>query len=322
MITREQDVRSMGLAIERARAFVGSTAPNPPVGSVAVDADGNILSALAHERAGEPHAEARVIADLRERGLLEKAQRLYVTLEPCNHTGRTPPCSGAILGTPIKEVRYGHADPNPVAAGGAAFLRAHGVDAQEQTETAEACADLLAPFLKRLREGMPYVVVKTAHRAGIAVDESLASMAPPPGQTTFTSPESLTLAHRLRRESDAILTTARTIVIDHPRFTVRLVPDFAGKRRFLAVFGKTPLPADYAGAARDRGLDLRIATQSVEAELRFLAGQGVQQVLVEAGPTFSRAMLATSFWDRHVRIIQADEAGMPDTVSVRRRAKP
>src|SRR5690242_4516246 len=98
-------------AIRKAEQFVGATSPNPPVGAVAVDAQGGILSVQAHEQAGTGHAEAKVIEDLRARGLLGQVDTLFVTLEPCNHHGRTPPCTEAILASGIGKVIYGVKDP-------------------------------------------------------------------------------------------------------------------------------------------------------------------------------------------------------------------
>src|SRR6478609_5728586 len=100
-------VDPMRLALEKAREFMGATAPNPPVGAVACDAQGQVLSAQAHERAGTGHAEAKVLAECKEKGLLAKIDTLYVTLEPCNHTGKTPPCTETILSSWVPKVVYG-----------------------------------------------------------------------------------------------------------------------------------------------------------------------------------------------------------------------
>src|SRR4029079_2324066 len=132
--------------------------------------------------------------------------------------------------TSLKRVVYAVKDPNPkVAGGGAEALRSNGLEVLEHP-TAEA-ADLIAPFCRLVRSGKPWVVVKQAlSRAG--------SMVPPPGQKTFTSEGSLLLAHRLRKESDAIITGSGTILADDPLFTVRRVPDHPGKRRFLALLDR------------------------------------------------------------------------------------
>jgi diaminohydroxyphosphoribosylaminopyrimidine deaminase / 5-amino-6-(5-phosphoribosylamino)uracil reductase len=115
---------AFGHALQAAVEFEGATAPNPPVGCVILDADGNELAVAAHRAAGQPHAEALAIQKCREAGLAERIHTLIVTLEPCNHQGRTPPCTSAILATPARQIWIGAQDPNPHVEGGGATLRA------------------------------------------------------------------------------------------------------------------------------------------------------------------------------------------------------
>src|SRR6185437_3915796 len=118
-----QDAFKQALAL--AARYAGATSPNPCVGAAALDPSGKILTVQAHERAGEPHAEARAISELADLGARSRADTLVVTLEPCNHRGRTGPCTEAILKTSFRRVIYGAKDPNPrVAGGGADRLRA------------------------------------------------------------------------------------------------------------------------------------------------------------------------------------------------------
>jgi diaminohydroxyphosphoribosylaminopyrimidine deaminase/5-amino-6-(5-phosphoribosylamino)uracil reductase len=309
---------AMSLAVERAREFRGATAPNPAVGAVALDAQGTVLSALAHQRAGTPHAEARVLDDCRERGVLSRIDTLVVTLEPCNHQGRTPPCTEAILAAGIRIVVYGAADPNPRVAGhGAQRLRAGGVEVLSPETLPPAvkadCADLLAPFAKWCTTGIPWVTVKTAHRTE---GDEAGSMVPPAGSKTFTTPESLLLAHQLRKRSDALLTGSGTVLADRPEFTVRHVTDHPGKARWLVVLDRRKrTPTDWIRQAESRGFLVRIE-QDWQDALKFLGSQGVLEVLVEAGPLLSSAILASDRWDEHVRITR--QAKGPDLVEIRR----
>ena len=288
---------ALQLAVEEAEFHRGATSPNPPVGAAAIDADGVILAVAAHHRAGEPHAERELLTELARMGLSNRLQTLVVTLEPCSHHGRTPPCTDAIFASGAKRVVFAVRDPNPKAAGGEAVLRDAGIEVVCLSDFApspalDAAQRQLGPFLKVQRTGMPWITVKRAF------DES-GTMIPPAGQKTFTSPNSLRLAHLLRRRSDAILTGSGTILADRPEFTVRHVPDHAGKLRFLVIADRTGRTtheaADYADAARGRGFEV-IVTKDWRSELRALAARGVLEVLVEAGPRLSDAVLEAE-WD-------------------------
>lgn len=291
-------------ALNEAAAYVGSTTPNPPVGCVLLDRAGDIVAVGAHRKAGEAHAERAAIEAARAAGRVDDIDTVLVTLEPCNHHGRTPPCVDAILSTPARNVVIGIGDPNPtVQGGGAARLVAAGLDVRfldafdsaEMSAVALASKRLIAPFAKRSVSGLPWVTVKQA------VDEK-GSMVPPAGQTTFTSPQSLTLAHRLRRRADAILTGSGTILADHPSFTVRHVGDFADKQRFLAILDRRRrVPDAYRMEASERGFSL-IEAASPEEALHLLGAAGALEVLVEAGPSLTDAVLGGGLWDEYVRI--------------------
>lgn len=332
---------SFEFAIQAAALKLGATSPNPPVGAAALDADGNILSVQAHQRAGTPHAEALVLRDCRERGIADRIHTMVVTLEPCNHHGRTPPCSEALLAAGVKRVVYGARDPNPKAAGGAERLREAGVEAYEIREIApilersssnhlagevkqndalnlcgefqalyERCLDLIRPFSHWARTRTPWVTLKTA------LDRE-SSMIPQRGTKTFTSPDSLRLAHELRRRCDAILTGSGTILADLPEFTVRHVPDHVDKRRWLAILDRRGrVPANYLDAARARGLEPRCDFKTVQEALEFLGAQGCLEVLVEAGPALSETILKMSLWNEHV-LIRQQAPGQPDQVERR-----
>lgn len=291
-------------AIEAAGAFVGATTPNPPVGCAILDSTGRILVAAAHQRAGGPHAEALALRLLEQAGLTAQAATLVVTLEPCNHTGRTGPCTEAILASPVRTVWIGSADPNPRVTGhGAERLRqaglaVHALDNPDHT-LSRACQALIAAFRCRALTGYPWITVKQA------LDAS-GSMIPPAGASTFTSPASLRLAHRLRRCTDAVITGTGTILADDPSFTVRHLPDHPGRRRVLAVLGRGDrVPAGTIQAASARGFDVR-QVRSLDQLLPTLGEAGVMWAMVEAGPSVLASLRDAGLWDDWLTITQAD----------------
>jgi len=295
---------AMRQACHAARVWVGATSPNPPVGAAALDAQGRVLAVAAHQRAGMAHAEAALLAQLRGQGLLAQAHTLCVTLEPCNHHGRTPPCSEAIIAAGIRHVAVGIADPNPlVAGGGMARLRASGIEVVSGIEE-NLCRQLLAAFAYSVTQNRPWLTVKQArnHQGG---------MIPPAGQKTFTSPESLRLAHRLRKRADAILTGSGTILADDPHFTVRHVPDHADKQRVLAILDRRRrVPEAYLAAARGRGF-IPVVYDNLATALDDLTQRGVREVLVEAGAAVTQTVLDSQLWSLQVVI----EQGEPDQVT-------
>lgn len=272
--------------IALAESFEGATWPNPPVAAVAINSHGEVLGMAAHEFSGEPHAEARVLHQVRD-----PIDTLFVTLEPCNHTGKTPPCTEAILGARPKRVLIGARDPNPrVVGGGAARLAAEGIEVQLVDGPLEArCARLIAPFRKWVTTGQPWVCVKSALRDN-------GSRIPAPGAKTFSSPASLVLAHHYRRRSGAILTGSGTVLADGPEFTVRHLPDHVrAPRRWLGVIDRRGRLEPLSTArpwieCTKQHFHLRISDDPLEM-LAFFGSQGVHRVLVEAGPGLAPVLL-------------------------------
>jgi diaminohydroxyphosphoribosylaminopyrimidine deaminase/5-amino-6-(5-phosphoribosylamino)uracil reductase len=304
-------------ALAMARAQMGATAPNPPVGAAVVSREGEVLGIGAHLGAGRAHAEVEALSACGEaRG---RAHAIFVTLEPCNHHGRTPPCTAALLQAGVELVWIGALDPNPhVSGGGAAALRQAGVDVRLLAESASAderllarqCEDLIAPYSCWLRTGRPYVTVKR-------VFDAAGRMEPPPGRKTFASHRLLEYAHELRRECDAVLTGSGTVLADRPEFTVRHCPDPRTSRRRLSICDRRGrVDGAYLAEAEGRGLAPRIVAD-VEAELDGLGTEGVHQVLVEAGPIMTRHMLDQGLWDRLVTIRQL--SATEEQVTVERR---
>ena len=209
----DEDIKYMQLAIDQAKRGRGRTSPNPCVGAVIVR-DGIVAGHGYHHRAGSPHAEINALADAGESCT---GATIYVTLEPCNHTGRTPPCSRAVLAAGLKRVVIGMADPNPVARGGADFLRAESLEV-ELGVLEDECRRINYPFLKHSVTGLPWVVMK----AGMSLDGMISCRRGHGG--AITGPESKQRVHELRDRLDAILIGISTALIDDPSLTTRL-PD-------------------------------------------------------------------------------------------------
>ncbi len=208
---RPEDEIFMRLAIREGRKGLGRTSPNPPVGAVVVK-EGKVVGRGYHRRAGTPHAE---IHALREAGEAARGATLYVTLEPCNHYGRTPPCTEAILTAGIKRVVIGCQDPNPKARGGAEYLASKGLEV-ETGVLLEECAILCRFFLKAIKSGLPWVLSKAA----MSLDGRIATRS---GDSKWiTGERARRYGHRLRNIYDAILVGKGTILADNPALTCRL----------------------------------------------------------------------------------------------------
>ncbi len=212
MSISDTDIGFMRQALIEARKGLGRTSPNPCVGAVVVR-DGRIVGRGYHQRAGTPHAEVHALADA---GELTVGATVYVTLEPCNHTGRTPPCTEALLRAGVRRVVVGMADPNPqVRGGGSQYLREQGVEVCEGVCEAE-CQAINRPFVKHSRSGLPWVILK----AGLSLDGRISYS---PGQGgRITGEVSQGFVHRLRDRCDALLIGIGTALIDNPSLTTRL----------------------------------------------------------------------------------------------------
>ncbi len=208
----EADSHFMRQALKEARKGIGRTSPNPCVGAVIVK-DGEIIARGYHRQAGGPHAE--IDALMKAGGKAQRAD-MYVTLEPCSHTGRTGPCCRAVAESGIKRVYIGMLDPNPlVDGGGAEYLRRAGIEVRHGLLEKE-CRELNQPFLTSVTKGRPWVVMK----AGMTLDGKI-TLRKNRGDL-ITGPESLRQVHRLRDRCDAILVGSNTVAIDNPYLTTRL----------------------------------------------------------------------------------------------------
>jgi diaminohydroxyphosphoribosylaminopyrimidine deaminase/5-amino-6-(5-phosphoribosylamino)uracil reductase len=272
------DERFMRVALREARKGLGLTSPNPAVGAVLVR-EGRLLSRGWHRRAGWPHAEVEALRALKEPGLSVGAT-LYVTLEPCSTTGRTPPCTEAILRAGIRRVVVGAVDANPLHAGrGLEQLRAAGVDVQTGV-LEQACTELNRPFFRWIAHRRPWVIAKAA----LSLDGRISR---PAGESRWLSGAAAQRdAHRLRREADAILVGAETLRVDDPSLTVRWGWERGKTQPWRVVVtrsGVLPEAAQvFTDAHRERTLVFR--NQPWEEVLSELGERyGVQRLLVEGG---------------------------------------
>src|SRR3984957_10042360 len=207
-----QDRTHMARALELAERGLYTTDPNPRVGCVIANAEG-VVGEGWHVRAGEPHAE---VLALRAAGPRARGANVYVTLEPCSHTGRTPPCADALIAAGVARVVCGTADPNPkVAGGGIERLRAAGIDVSVGV-LAAAARELNVGFFSRFERGRPFIRLKMA----MSLD---ARTAPATGGPVWISGEAARAdVQKWRARSSAILTGAGTVRTDDPRLDVRL----------------------------------------------------------------------------------------------------
>jgi diaminohydroxyphosphoribosylaminopyrimidine deaminase/5-amino-6-(5-phosphoribosylamino)uracil reductase len=284
-VASEQEHQAMRHAVTLAARGRGTTSPNPVVGCVILGSDGvTVVGEGWHERAGGPHAEVNALAAAGQRAAGGTA---VVTLEPCSHVGRTGPCTEALLSAGIVRVVVGVADPDPVAAGGAAVLRAAGVDVETDVET-EAAARVNEHWLHAIRTRRPFVIWKyaaTLDGRSAAADGS---------SRWITGSAARTDVHRLRAEVDAVVVGVGTVLADDPELTVRHV-DAAHQpiRVVLDSEGRTPATA----RVRDDAADTWILTaddvprHDVDAVLTLLYDRGVRSVLLEGGPTLAGAFL-------------------------------
>jgi diaminohydroxyphosphoribosylaminopyrimidine deaminase / 5-amino-6-(5-phosphoribosylamino)uracil reductase len=221
----DADRAHMARALALAERGLWTTTPNPRVGCVIVK-DGAVIGEGFHARAGEAHAEVAALADARARGLDPRGATMYVTLEPCNHTGRTPPCTDAVVAAGIARVVAAMADPHPPAAHGAFRLRAAGIGVEIGLMKDDA-HELNVGFISRVTRGRPWVRLKAA--ASLDGRTALAS-----GESKWITGNAARLdGHRWRARACALMTGIGTVLQDDPRLTVRDVGAARQPRRIV-----------------------------------------------------------------------------------------
>lgn len=269
------DRRLLERALALGRQGLGRTAPNPPVGAVVARGE-DILGEGSHPGAGQPHAEPLALA---QAGEAARGATAYVSLEPCCHHGRTPPCTEALLDAGVARVVYGCPDPDPrVAGGGAARLRAEGLEVElAGGDLRRAAEDLISGFASRVLRGRPQVLLKAA----ASLDGQLA---PATGNSKWiTGPEARARGHRLRDQSDAVLVGSQTALVDDPALTVRDPTPRDGRqplRILLDGRGRVPAGARMGG----RGALVFTGPASEPAWRDAWSAAGAEVVAVPAGP--------------------------------------
>lgn len=267
----------MARAIELAEAVRGRTAPNPPVGAVVVARDGRVVGEGAHVAAGQPHAEA---VALERAGDDARGATLYVSLEPCCHHGRTPPCVDTIVAAGIREVHYAATDPDPrVAGGGHRRLEKAGISVL-LAEPDRRGIELLRGYLKRQRLGLPWVTAKYA----MSIDGKTATRA---GDSRWVSgAESRRHVHALRNHVDAVMVGIGTVVADNPALTVRPAPSDGRQPRRIVVDSQLRLPMGSALASElAHGTMVAYADRpAVVRRASLLQSRGVELLPTAAGP--------------------------------------
>jgi len=309
------DLRFMELALSLGRRGLGRTAPNPAVGAVVVK-DGVIVGRGWTQAGGRPHAETEA---LKRAGKEARGATLYVTLEPCSHQGKTPPCVDAIIRAGIARVVSALEDPNPEVAGqGYAKLRERGIAVDGGLEAA-AAARQHAGHIRRMRDGRPQVLLKLAASA-----DGKAGL---PGRKPagITGEAARARVHQMRAEYDAILVGIGTVLSDDPHLTCRLpgMMDWSPVRVILDARLRIPLATSIIGTAREtptwvfttpnaspvaedilkaKGVevfrvDAKDGRLDLNAVLKALAGRGITRLMVEGGPTVAAAFIKADLID-------------------------
>ncbi|HUQ41090.1 MAG TPA: bifunctional diaminohydroxyphosphoribosylaminopyrimidine deaminase/5-amino-6-(5-phosphoribosylamino)uracil reductase RibD [Candidatus Limnocylindrales bacterium] len=321
-MTEADDDQHMRRALRLAARAAGRTSPNPLVGALVVR-DGKVVGQGFHKAAGEPHAEVNALRRARDAA---RGATLYTTLEPCAHTGRTPPCVDAIREAGIVRVVGAMRDPDPRTDGkGFRLLRAAAIEVT-QGVLEEDARRMNEGFISRVSRGRPFVLVKLA----TTVDGRVTVK----GRRYLSSKPALKEVHRLRDRYDAVLVGIGTVLADDPALTVREVKGRDPLRVIVDTDARTPVTAKVVRAKdpqrtvifvardadarrvkrlRDAGVLVTSLSRGADgldltAVLRWLADKGVNTVLCEAGPTIASRLLGDGLADR-LMLIQAPVAG-------------
>ncbi len=285
--------RAMARALELARTPGVPLGPNPRVGCVILDPDGNVVAEGFHRGAGTSHAEVDALSRAGDRA---RGATAVVTLEPCNHTGRTGPCSRALVEAGIARVVYAQADQNPVAAGGADTLRAAGVEVEHGLLAADAM-ELNRVWTFAVKHGRPFVTWKfaaTLDGRSAAADGT---------SRWISSPAAREDTHRLRALADVILAGTGTVLADDPQLTVRDREGVAVPHQPLrAVMGLRDLPSDRR-VLDDAAETVHLPTRDPAEALATLFARDRQHVFLEGGPTLAAAFLAAGLVDEVVAYV-------------------
>lgn len=320
-------------ANELARRGVGNTSPNPPVGAVVVRED-RIVGEGYHHRAGEPHAE---VLALQAAGGAARGATLYVSLEPCNHFGRTPPCSHAVRAAGIARAVIGAADPNPkTGGGGIRYLQENGITVDLAGDAASAA--VIEPFARAIRAQRPYVTLKMA----MSLDGYVASKHGV--QQWLTGPQAREFVRELRIAHDAVAVGAGTVRVDNPQLTVRpphhrLLPYrrvvlcetdavdptssiFSRHEGYAPAIVAAPAGSRERFAALEAVADVRFVGEpdsrhlDISRALRDLRTLGITTLLCEGGPTLAAQLFDLGLVDRFYGLVAPEFLRSPQAVPV------
>lgn len=290
VVTAFSDQESAAMEAALQAALQGPRGANPLVGAVVVNPDGRQLVTGYHRGAGTAHAEADAIAQAKAAGIDLTGCTMVVTLEPCNHVGRTGPCAQAIIAAGIADVVYAVDDPHDPAAGGAATLRNAGIRVRSGLG-AEESLDLNRQWFEAVAARRPFVTLHIAQ----TLDGRIAAK---DGTSQWIScPESLADNHAIRSRIDAILVGTQTVRVDNPRLTAR-DPDGrpAASQPVRAVMGLRDIPAGAAIRGED-GLALHLPTRDPREALSLLYASGTRHLMVEGGSRILSAFLTAGLVD-------------------------
>ena len=293
---------AMRLAIEHSYQVKGATYPNPPVGAVIVDPQGRVVGVGATEPAGGDHAE---VLALRRAGGLAAGGIAFVTLEPCNHYGKTPPCVNALIEARVSTVVYAVGDPNAIAGGGAGRLQAAGVQVRSGVLADQVAAGPLREWLHKVRTGLPHVTWKYAS----SVDGRSAAA---DGTSQWISSEASRLdLHRRRAIADAVVVGTGTVLADDPALTARLADgSLANRQPLRVVVGMREIPPE-AKVLNDDSRTMVIRTRDPMEVIKALSDR--TDVLLEGGPTLAGAFLRAGAVNRILAYMAPMLVGGPVT---------
>ena len=292
----------MRLAIDQAEQVKGATYHNPPVGAVILDRDGQVAGVGGTQPTGGPHAEVMALRAAAERA---EGGTAVVTLEPCNHHGRTPPCVDGLVAAGISRVVYAVADPNPVAAGGSARMASSGIEVTSGVLSDEVAGGPLREWLHKQRTGLPHVTWKFA----TSVDGR--SAAADGSSQWITSAAARADVHRRRAAADAIVVGTGTVFVDDPSLTARL-PDgtLADRQPLRVVVGRREVSSD-ANVLNDDSRTMVIRTHDPHEVLRALSDR--TDIMLEGGPTLAGAFLRAGVVNRILAYVAPILLGGPIT---------
>jgi len=280
----------MNKCLELASLSEGNVSPNPLVGCVIVNDNGDVIAEGRHEKYGEAHAEQNA---LKLAGEKAKNATLFVNLEPCNHYGKTPPCAKLIAEAGIKKVVVGTRDLNKKAQGGIEYLKEQGIEV-EVGILEEECKKLNEIFFFSLQNKRPFVAIKTA----TTLDGKIA--APDNSSKWITAENARNGVQRLRNKYDAILTTSKTVQIDNPSLTCRMEN---GRNPIRIVIDRNNVLNNSYKVFNNDGTDVIKFSGELSELMDFLFEKNIKSVLVEAGGIFNGALLQAGYVDKIYQFI-------------------